>query len=56
MNKIGETFYVAYDIPQEITSGKDSVKVTFQALGDNGCAGKVTEVRTTRSKPEFLII
>ncbi|WP_338541767.1 beta-L-arabinofuranosidase domain-containing protein [Paenibacillus tundrae] len=56
MNKIGETFYVAYDIPQETTSGKDSVKVTFQALGDNGCAGKVTEVRTTRSKPEFLII
>jgi len=54
MNKIGEVFYVTYDIPQTVTSGKDSVRVAFQALDDNGCAGKVVEVRTTRSKPESI--
>ncbi|WP_366290739.1 beta-L-arabinofuranosidase domain-containing protein [Paenibacillus sp. AN1007] len=54
MNKIGEVFYAVYDIPEVITRGKESVKVTFQASGDSGCAGKVTEVRTTRSRPEFL--
>lgn len=54
MNKIGEVFYVTYDIPETITSGKDGVRVAFKALDDNGCAGKVVEVRTTRSKPEFI--
>lgn len=54
MNKIGEVFYVTYDIPEKVTSGKDSVRVAFQALDDNGCAGKVVEVRTTRSKPESI--
>ncbi|SEB01303.1 glycoside hydrolase family 127 protein [Paenibacillus sp. 276b] len=54
MNKIGEVFFVTYDIPQTVTSGKDSVRVAFQALDDNGCAGKVVEVRTTRSKPESI--
>ena len=55
MNKIGEVFYVTYDIPEEITRDKESVRVTFQATGENGCAGKVTEVRTTRSRPESLV-
>ncbi|MEK4272492.1 beta-L-arabinofuranosidase domain-containing protein [Paenibacillus sp. FSL R7-0026] len=54
MNKIGEVFYVTYDIPEAVTSGKDNVTVVFQAKGDNGCAGKVVEVRTTRSKPESI--
>ena len=54
MNKIGEVFYVTYDIPESVTSGKDSVRVAFQALGDNGCAGKVVDVRTTRSKPKSV--
>lgn len=54
MNKIGDVFYVTYDIPEAVTSGKDSVTVMFQAKGDNGCAGKVVEVRTTRSKPESI--
>jgi hypothetical protein len=54
MNKIGEVFYVTYDIPETITSGKDSVRVAFQALDENGCAGKVVEIRTTRSKPESI--
>ncbi|PAD29278.1 beta-L-arabinofuranosidase domain-containing protein [Paenibacillus sp. 7523-1] len=55
LNKIGEVFYATYDIPQAVTSGKESVTVTFQAIGDHGCAGKVVEVRTTRSKPNFVI-
>ncbi|MGP3787560.1 DUF6805 domain-containing protein [Paenibacillus sp. 1A_MP2] len=54
MNKIDEVFYVTYDIPVTVTSGKDGVRVAFKALDDNGCAGKVVEVRTTRSKPEFI--
>jgi len=56
MNKIGEVFYVTYDIPETVTSGKDSVTVSFQAKGDNGCAGKVVEVRTTRNKPESTFL
>lgn len=55
LNKIGEVFYATYDIPQAVTSGKESVTVTFQTIGDHGCAGKVVEVRTTRSKPNFAI-
>ncbi|WP_339276215.1 beta-L-arabinofuranosidase domain-containing protein [Paenibacillus sp. FSL W8-0426] len=54
MNKIGEVFHVAYAIPEEATSGKDSLTVMFQASGEQGCTGKVTEVRTTRSKPQSL--
>lgn len=54
MNKIGEAFYAAYDIPEEVTRGKEHVTVTFRAIGDNGCAGKVTEVRTMRSRPKGL--
>ncbi|GGH69629.1 glycosyl hydrolase [Paenibacillus silvae] len=53
MNKIGDVFYVTYDIPEEVTRSKEQVTVTFQAIGDNGCAGKVTEVRTMRSKPSI---
>ncbi|WP_426334146.1 beta-L-arabinofuranosidase domain-containing protein [Paenibacillus silvae] len=54
MNKIGDVFYVTYDIPEEVTRSKECVTVTFQAIGDNGCAGKVTEVRTMRSRPDGL--
>ncbi|PIH59266.1 glycoside hydrolase family 127 protein [Paenibacillus sp. LK1] len=54
MNKIGEVFYVTYHVPEKLTSGKDNVRVAFQAFDDNGCAGKVVEVRTTRSKPESI--
>ncbi|WP_145415062.1 beta-L-arabinofuranosidase domain-containing protein [Paenibacillus xylanexedens] len=55
MNKIGEVFRASYEIPEEVTRGKESVTVTFQAIGDRGCAGKVTEVRTTRSRLDFFV-
>ncbi|WP_427181463.1 beta-L-arabinofuranosidase domain-containing protein [Paenibacillus sp. TC-CSREp1] len=54
MNKIGDVFYATYDILEEVTRGKEQVTATFQAIGDNSCAGKVTEVRTMRSRPDGL--
>ncbi|MHA7966022.1 beta-L-arabinofuranosidase domain-containing protein [Paenibacillus sp. CAU 1782] len=52
-NKSGGVFYVAYDIPNELTEGKEKVAIAFHAKGERGCAGRVAGIRVTSALPEL---
>ena len=46
-NAAGKLIYVYYEIPSELTEGKEKVTVKFKPKGANNAAGGVFEVRTT---------
>ncbi len=45
-NKPGSPYYCYYEIPEELTQGKEAVTVKFMANGELCCAGGVLEART----------
>jgi hypothetical protein len=45
-NNPGNVYYCFYEIPDELTEGKDSITVKFAADSSQSCAGGVLEVRT----------
>ncbi len=45
-NKPGSPYYCYYEIPEEVTNGKEAVTVKFMANGELCCAGGVLEART----------
>ena len=44
-NKPNSPYYCYYEIPEEVTAGKEAVTVKFQANGISCCAGGVLEAR-----------
>ena len=44
-NKPGSPYYCYYEIPEELTQGKEAVTVKFMANGELCCAGGVLEAR-----------
>ncbi|MBR5536008.1 MAG: glycoside hydrolase family 127 protein [Clostridia bacterium] len=44
-NKPNSPYYCFYEIPEELTEGKEGVRVKWQANGSNKCAGGVLEAR-----------
>lgn len=47
-NKPNSPYYCYYEIPEEVTGGKEAVTVKFMANGINNCAGGVLEARIVR--------
>ncbi len=45
-NKPNSAYYCYYEIPEELTNGKEAVTVKFMANGELCCAGGVIEART----------
>lgn len=45
-------FYEFYEIPSEVVSGKDKVRIKFRPTGENKIAGGVFELRITSEKVE----
>jgi hypothetical protein len=49
-NSPNNLIYAFYEIPSELTEGKDTVTVKFQPTGANKAAGGVFEIRTTTAE------
>lgn len=47
-NKPQSSYYCYYEIPEELTKGKDAVTVKFEANGETCCAGGVLGARTVK--------
>lgn len=47
-NKPNSPYYCYYEIPEELTKGKEAVTVKWQVNGESSCAGGVLEARTVR--------